>query len=269
MARLWLAWAGSGRNCRHRTGCSIQWRFVVAGRAERVGRESRLRLLTWNANRGELAAKVEAIASLHADIAVIQEVARPPTETSGVHWFGQSRTQGVAVIVREPFKVAPLPRELAFPEFIVPFRIEGPIAFTLFAVWTRRVPLLRYVRGACVEIDRYAGLLRNGPAVLMGDFNANANWDRLHPADLNFSAMVARLHAFEIDSAYHRFHGEAYGDESRNTFFQYRRPGRGHHIDYCFVPGQWIERIQGVSIGTLESWRGWSDHCPVWVDVAV
>jgi endonuclease/exonuclease/phosphatase family metal-dependent hydrolase len=234
-----------------------------------TGMESGLRLLTWNANRGRLVSKAAAIASLHPDIAVIQEVAQPSVPTEGVHWFGESRTQGVAVLVREPYRATPLPREHGIPAFMVPFRIDGPVEFTLFAVWTRRVLPIQYVRGACVAIDRYAGLLRSGPAVLMGDFNANASWDHIHPADSNFSAMVARLRGCQIDSAYHRFHGEAYGQESRKTFFQYRRPTSGHHIDYCFVPEDWMARVKKVAIGPIESWRAWSDHCPLWVDVTV
>jgi exonuclease III len=68
-------------------------------------------------------------------------------------------------------------------------------------------------------------------------------------------------------SAYHSFHGEAQGAESRPTFFEYRHAHRPYHIDFCFLPAAWRKAIKDVAVGAHADWVGLSDHMPMVVDL--
>jgi endonuclease/exonuclease/phosphatase family metal-dependent hydrolase len=50
--------------------------------------------------------------------------------------------------------------------------------------------------------------------------------------------------------------------------FFYRRADRTFHLDYIFIPREWVSRLRTVEIGGYEQWSKLSDHCPVAVDVA-
>ncbi len=65
-----------------------------------------------------------------------------------------------------------------------------------------------YIRAVASAIERYVEFLHQGPVVVMDNFNANAIWDHLHPAELNFSSVAARLAEYGPNSAYPRFSGE-------------------------------------------------------------
>jgi endonuclease/exonuclease/phosphatase family metal-dependent hydrolase len=70
-------------------------------------------------------------------------------------------------------------------------------------------------------------------------------------------------------SAYHTFTGEAQGDESVATF---RHMGSRHgtyHIDFCFIPKKWANRLASVEVGPVQGWRQLSDHAPLVVDVSI
>jgi len=79
--------------------------------------------------------------------------------------------------------------------------------------------------------------------------------------------LTERLSALGPVSAYHSWTGEAFGDESRMTYFHLRRADRGFHIDYCFIPNRWRTRIRSISVGEPHVWLGYSDHMPLIVDL--
>ena len=226
-----------------------------------------MRVVTWNAGRGQFSKKAPWIDHLQADIAVIQEIARPRAELKGVSWFGLNPNQGVAVIARPPYSATPLPEKSGVPSYIVPFQITGPVEFTLFAVWTLGDQNLKYVRAATAAIELYDDAFRNGPVVFMGDFNSNAIWDGDHPKHLNHSAMVKKLAAQGLGSAFHAMRGVPHGSESEPTFFLHKNPSKGYHIDYCFMPFSWLDRLKHVDIGTHAAWYRASDHTPLLVEV--
>jgi exonuclease III len=226
-----------------------------------------MRLVTWNACKGQFDRKVPLLDQLHADIAVIQEIASPAHQTPQVMWFGDNANQGFAVFARDPYRLTPLPQREGVPKYIVPVMVDGPISFVLFAVWTIRQQRLRYVRAAATAIEMYASTFEQPPVVLLGDFNSNAIWDTHHPAALNHSAMVQRLRGHGMVSAYHHFRGVPHGQETEPTFYLHWDAGKPYHIDYCFLPTRWADGIQHVEIGSFEAWREHSDHRPLLVDV--
>ena len=78
---------------------------------------------------------------------------------------------------------------------------------------------------------------------------------------------MARLSSLGIVSAYHVKRDVPHGDEAEPTlYFQWKKE-KPYHIDYCFIPHDWADRITTVEIGTYEAWHQHSDHRPLLVDI--
>jgi endonuclease/exonuclease/phosphatase family metal-dependent hydrolase len=45
--------------------------------------------------------------------------------------------------------------------------------------------------------------------------------------------------------------------------------GLGFHLDYCFLPEPWANRITNVEVGLHSDWNDISDHVPLIVDLAL
>lgn len=234
------------------------------------GTGTSLRLVTWNARSGSYAVKSRALEQLGYDVAVVPEAAQPPPSAWSAHcdWFGDNPSKGVAVMARPPYAVRRLPERDGVPSFIVPYAVEGPLSFTLLAVWTKANDNAgKYIRAAAHAIDAYEDLFAAGPVVMMGDFNSNAIWDSLHPATANHSSVVARLDRHGLVSAYHACRGHPHGAEPDPTFFLHGNRDKPFHIDYVFVPERWTSDGMTVEVGDFDQWKSLSDHRPVVVNL--
>lgn len=227
-----------------------------------------MRLVTWNCCRGAYSRKAPLIASLAADIAVMQECARPAAESETCLWFGDNPRQGIVVQTSTGYRLRALQPLANVPKFIFPVEVVGPESFTLFVVWSKGKQKYRYVMGIVKAMQAYSRLIEASPTVVMGDFNSNAIWDTWHPRELNHSALVSLLRNLGLVSSYHLFFGESYGAETRPTCYLLWKEHRPYHIDYCFIPRSWTSRLQLVEVGSYEQWRQHSDHRPLIVDVA-
>ena len=226
-----------------------------------------MRLVTWNAGRGKFAKKVPLLAVMGADIAVIPEIAKPELINEHCIWFGTNPNQGIAITSSPSYTLTPLPEKLDAPKYVIPIRVDGPISFTLFAVWTIQKQKMRYIRAVATTIDMYPEIFDQGPVVMLGDFNSNMIWDKKKPNYLNHSSVVERLADRGIVSAYHHARGEPQGKESEATFYLHHDVSKPFHIDYCFLPKAWAERISLVEVGTFQKWEGHSDHRPLLVEI--
>ena len=228
-----------------------------------------MRLLTWNARRGEFARKAPLLERFEADIIVIPEIAAPIVESDQLLWFGDKRSQGLAVVARGKYKLTKLTELPDAPKYVIPIRVDGPLSFTLFAVWTVRRKDLRYVEAACAAIDLYASTFLSSAVAMMGDFNSNAIWDRKRDATQNHTAMVGRLERHGLVSAYHEYRQIKHGLEPKvdHTFYLYGHEDKSYHIDYCFLPKAWAAQIEEISIGNYADWSDHSDHRPLLVTV--
>lgn len=225
-----------------------------------------MRIVTWNCCRGKFAAKTSFVRALAPDVAVIQECARPADDSPGVRWIGDNPNQGVAIVTANGYAAEPIAVDGLPAKWIVPFRVTGPEAFTLIAVWA--LPDRgSYSRAVCLGLDALADLIISGSTVVTGDFNANPVFDRKR-RDWTYATIEARLHALELASAYHAFHAEAPGRESRATYYHTWRQDLAYHLDYCFVPRAWLPRVQRADVGGFEEWKGRSDHRPVLIDLS-
>ena len=154
------------------------------------------------------------------------------------------------------------------PPYVVPFDIEGPIAFTVLAVWSKPHHRFPYVEGIHEAVRIYRTLIASRPTVILGDFNSNPIWDHQHRPGWSHSDLIARLRDLGLVSAYHAFHGEAPGKESRATYYHTWNKRKPFHIDYCFLPSTWAAAIRRVEIGDYAGWRRRSDHRPLVVELA-
>jgi exonuclease III len=228
-----------------------------------------MRLVTWNCCRGPHAKKVELLGALQADIAVIQECARPHAESESLLWFGDNPRQGIAVVARGGYRLKRLRRARKVPRYVFPVEVSGPHSFTLLAVWTKDKQEYRYIRAAVRAVHLYRKLIESGPTVLAGDTNSNVIWDKHHPVEMNHSALVKKLAGYGMVSAYHTFFNEAQGKETRPTYYFLWQKAKPFHIDYCFIPQQWMPAVRQVSVEPFETWREHSDHRPLVVDIAL
>jgi exonuclease III len=226
-----------------------------------------MRLATWNACRGKFSDKAHYLDYLQADVAVIQEIARPLQPIPNVLWFGSDPNQGVAVVTRHTYTAKQLPGNEDVPNYVIPVEIIGPHSFLLFAVWTLKNEPFKYVQAASTAIQIYEPLFAGRDVVMLGDFNSNAIWDNDHPAELNHSAMVNNLDRLGLVSAYHQFNGEFHGNESVHTYYHQWNRSQGFHIDYCFLPKSWGPAVKAVDVGSFAAWQKSSDHRPLLVDL--
>ena len=225
---------------------------------------NRLRLATWNCCRSSIAKAADAVAALDASLTVLQEARRPAGVSPGQLWIGDNPLNGLAVVPGPGFRVT-LGRVVAgAPWSIAPVKVSGPIDLRLLLVWTRQEH--KYIEGLDAALTAYARFLRAGPAVVLGDFNANAIWDGPR-RKTDFSRVARRLaDQFGLVSAYHAKTGEAFGAETTATHYFWRRRDRPFHIDYCFVPARWAEGDLSVSVLDRPPWDALSDHRPLVVD---
>lgn len=222
-----------------------------------------LRLVTWNCHHGELRARAALLDRLRPDIVALQECSAPVPEGPDVAWEGFSPNKGVSVQVGTGCEVALLPDATGGGRSARMFQVSGEVTLQLLVFWAHREP--NCVGGVAAALDAYATAIRSTPTVLLGDFNNNACWDDPPPA-VSHSSVVTRLQdEFGLVSAYHTFYGEEQGSETRPTIYWRHQRTHPFHIDYCFVPEEWVDRLVDVAIGGWDDPRGQSDHRAVLV----
>lgn len=228
-----------------------------------------LKILTWNCHQKSFEHYMNYCKEFEADIMVIQECVKPPEGTPNCVWLGKDpKKKGLAVISLDGYELSALYFDPDLPSYYLPVAVEGPFRFNLMGVWTQFASP-RYIQGAHKILDHIQDsfLGQYSPdMIIVGDFNSNSIWDRLH-GKLNHTALVKRLkNKHNMASTYHHFYQEEHGKENIPThLWRYSRP---FHIDYCFAPLEWCERIVSVKVGDFEIWRERSDHVPVVTEFA-
>ncbi len=151
----------------------------------------------------------------------------------------------------------------------MPLRVTGDWNFHLVAVWAMPQTDPRgssYVGQICRAVETYEAFIREDDTVFVGDFNSNQIFDhRYRPC--NHSTVVERLVQDGIVSLYHEYFHEPHGQESQPTFYLTKKVTRPFHLDYCFAPIHWSQRVSRLWVGDFSEWRSWSDHCPLFVEI--
>lgn len=110
--------------------------------------------------------------------------------------------------------------------------------------------------------------LTNVPVV---DFNNSVHWDIGRRAQ-NMANVIAAMDDRRLVSAYHAFTSESHGAESQPTIYWRDRKldGPRFHIDFCFIPSEWVPSLEAVEVGGFAEYvgQGLSDHVPLVVNLA-
>jgi len=241
-----------------------------------------VRLITWNTHRLSERRR-DAILELEPDILVLQEVKKGSTslDLPGYQSSWHSFTDlGLAVLWRTD-RWALRPLEQLNWEVVMPYEVRGPRNFTLMALWDfnlrardGRSEAARDLTGRKSQLlARLAGPAvgpRGVPLVVAGDFNSSQVWDDQAKYRDGFAARRQALQDHGLVSAYHAFHEEDFGSETRPTLLHTFRDDRAYHIDYVFLPEEWMGSVKSVKVGDPQRWvrELGSDHVPVVVDLA-
>ena len=132
-----------------------------------------MHILTWNCN-GALRNKLDALATLQFDIAIIQECEDPDRSNSLSYktwaknhlWTGKNKKKGIGVFAAPGVKLSPVDLELGQLESFLPCRIND--SFLLVASWTRQAnsPTFQYIGQLWKFIQAHHGVLSTQPTVI-------------------------------------------------------------------------------------------------------
>lgn len=234
-----------------------------------------MRLGTWNCCL-QFGTNLHHLLALEVDVAVVceaQAVDVWPSTAGGRTVSGITRPVGqggqkhLAVIGCRPWTMTPHPELESAPPWTLPVLVDGPVPFTMLALWPVKAPgwPADYVQ----QIEHAVGWLEeqpiDGPVVVAGDFNAPIAESRAR-----YARVVERFSALGLVDAY--LTARDLGPDGvvpEATYYHWRRQGLPFHIDHVMLPKSWANDAQ-VEIGDFESWvaSGRSDHVPVVVDVA-
>ncbi len=220
-----------------------------------------MRVTSWNCYKGKrVDSSVGLLAPLRADLVPLQECCRPDGESTSVIWRGKYPLQGVAVVSTQPeLRLEPVDIPSLHPT-VVPVIVHAPKPFMFVGVWTHKPfnPVAWKAMSACFAAAD--GL----PVVASGDFNSSPGVIGQELTSLRF--LKRMQDELGLVSAYHHFYGEEPGDETRASYYHLFKESKPFHIDYCFVPESWLDRLAGMEIGNFADWPK-SDHRPLTVDI--
>jgi hypothetical protein len=147
----------------------------------------------------------------------------------------------------------------------LPCKIDG--AVFLLGVWTQKTDShdFRYIGQLWKYLNLHKETLRINDSVVIGDFNSNAIWDKKHAA-ASHTHVVGQLSEVGLYSLYHYVQSTSHGKEPDPTFYLYRNRQKPYHIDYAFLPKDWLPGST-IDIGHHEAWSKYSDHMPVRVKI--
>jgi exonuclease III len=229
-------------------------------------------IVSWNCN-GALRTKLAALESLLPDICVVQECEDPARSTSATYrewaanslWIGGNKNRGLGIFAKSHIRLEPVAWDANGLETFLPCRING--STLLLGVWTKQSTSYdyRYIGQLWKYVALHREALSRQAAIVIGDLNSNVIWDKPR-AVASHSKVVSALSDIGLESIYHHAHSMPQGKERDPTLFLQRNLLKPYHIDYAFLPREWLP-TSSIEIGRHETWLGYSDHMPVRVEV--
>lgn len=226
-----------------------------------------MKIISWNCGMA-YAKKQKGILALQPDIAIIQECSEKNIKESNApfyHWVGSNPQKGLGVLGFDNHIYSIDPSYTNdFPWFI-PLRVED-MKLNILALWAhKKNQEERYVRITHKAVKYYKSFLEENASIVVGDFNSNTIWDKQHPGQ-SHSNLVQQLEGFHLRSIYHYQTQEKQGDEKVFTFYMYRHPEKGYHIDYAFLSRYLFDKTH-LLIPDSKIWLKVSDHIPLILDI--
>ena len=221
-----------------------------------------MRVTSWNCFCGDVSRRLSELAPLRSDLITLQECSRPASDSASVIWRGTLPSKGVAVVSTEATLRLEFVEIPSLHSTVVPVRVQAPQPFVFVGVWTHPDPDYNTVAWEAMKacVAAADGL----PVVAAGDFNSSPSVKGQERASPRF--LQRMQDELGLVSAYHHFSGESHGEETRASYYHGWNESAPFHIDYCFVPEAWVDRLTGVKVGSFTNWRQ-SDHRPLTVDI--
>jgi len=235
-------------------------------RRKKAGRKDHdMKIVSWNCNC-KFREKHRIISELDADIYVIQECENPQTTKSTEYrafaenhlWIGNNGNKGLGIFARPSIHLRQYKWDTEGLSYFLPCKVDQSL--DIVAVWAMEPYSKNYLEFQ----NRNSRRIRK-KAVIIGDFNSNAIWDKKYSAG-SHSKFVVELQKKGLISAYHLINGERHGEETIPTFYLYRSMERPYHMDYCFCKREILSQF---TIGDYKYWLQYSDHMPLEVDISV
>ncbi len=235
---------------------------------------SKFRVIGWNC-QGAFRKKATVLLSLAIpDILVVSECEDtahlrfpencPHLPTTSL-WFGENPHKGLGIFSYTGANISLADCYDPDIRFCVPLIVQAERTFHLLAVWATTGPEVSYIYQALKASRVYQRFLVERETLVMGDFNANRQWDR-YPDKTPFMDTIENLDRLGLISIYHSLKKEPFGKESCPTFYLAKNIKRPFHIDYVFAPAAWRRNITSFRVGKFTDWRSFSDHCPLFVE---
>jgi exonuclease III len=233
-----------------------------------------MRLVTWNCRIGGFRRKAKHIAPFRPDVLAVQgveainnvlvfagdcqptfrdRICDPTYPKRSIGVFSYTNVTLNAVDGHDPM--------YAFRRYRAEYR---GLPFQVIAVWTSATKSRKTSYKQAIEgIRHHACWIQQRPTVILGDFNDNASF-----RTTNWPELQELLQPLGLISAYHSHAGEAFGKETRRTYFHRgKEDASAAHLDYCFLPQEWVLKIKRVEVCAYSEWRSLSDHVPLVVDL--
>lgn len=233
-----------------------------------------MKIVSWNANTA-FRNKKQHVLSFDPDVLLIQECEHPEhngtwTEFTDWEWVGENKNKGIGVYTRNGYTLERIPVEVP-ARYFLPVKIyeDSEQVLKLVNVWamnntTQREK--RYIGQVWTALQHYDFIDQD--TVVAGDINWNIKWDSSPKYELagNYRDVIDELHDRGLCSVYHELSGDDYGNESKPTFFMYRKEDQPFHTDHCFFPTTLVDSIAEFAIGEYTEWSAHSDHMPLTID---
>ena len=218
-----------------------------------------MRIVTWNCFRGNPSDRFAELRTLAPDICALQECSQPSaSDALTIPWFGDNPRQGISVIAANGYRVEPGPVDESIQDTGFPVIINTPGNHTIhmLAIWSKPNPT--YVASIARCLASYKRFLTERESIILGDFNSHSQWDK--PRDEWTHARLVQVlrDEFQLMSAFHTW--DQSGVEPPTLYWQWKE-SQPFHIDYCFIPALWKNRLASVQIGSYSDWKS-SDHRP-------
>lgn len=239
-----------------------------------------MRIIEWNC-QGAFRKKYENVIELKPDLLIVPECESEKKfgdysaklNSNNSLWFGERQTKGIAIFSFNGIKIELHPAYNPRYKHIIPIIVtneNSSINFNLFAIWTKDTPenkAERYIGQLWLAMSYYSLILKTNPSVLIGDLNSNKIWDQKSDRIANHTMVIDGLAKLNIVSLYHELSGEDQGEETKNTFFMYRKMDKPYHIDFCFYSKSHFSKTH-LTIQDYKEWIDYSDHSPIVVELS-
>ena len=226
-----------------------------------------MRLITWNWHSGPLTARLEDLAAHSPDVVFLQEChprAALPSPCPAIIREINSRKAIALLSLSDAYRIEAIAPALQGGKATVAAAVTGPVEFVVLGIWSKGP---HYVHDVLEAIEAHRNLLSPTAAVVMGDMNSGTRLDGKRTPNKWHTRIVDAMADLGLVSAYHTYHGIAHGHERHATYYHQRNAAQAWHIDFCFVPEGWCERLTGARVIGGTKWRAKSDHLPLCIDL--